>query len=223
MTWYVESRDKRWMRLFGTLLLFPLCLASQSERPYYGLLRGVLLESNARAGSGELTVRAQDNRLFRYRFDSRTYVEREDVLVDGASLLPGDILEIVSDRSPDVRVRYARTIHVILPPPALHPLSMGRVWAYSRPDRDRRAMREPDLTLAGVVFRIDGSEILVHTRQQGDQKVLLRPDTRYFQNGTEVDSDALKPNTRIFIEAGKNLRDEIEAYQVVWGSILRPQ
>ena len=211
------------MRLCGMLLLFAPCLAAQSDRPYFGLLRGVLLESNARAGSGELTVRAQDNRLFRYRFDSRTYVEREDVLVDGASLLPGDVLEIVSDRSPDVRVRYARTIHVILPPPALHPLSAGRVWAYSRPDRDRPAMRETDLTLAGVVFRIDGSQISIHTRQEGDRRVLLRADTRYFQNGTEVDSTAMKPNTRIFIEAGKTLRDEIEAYQVVWGSIFRPQ
>jgi hypothetical protein len=209
------------MRLFGMLLLWALCLAAQSERPFYGLIRGVLLESRAGGGSGELTVRTPDNRLFRYQFDSRTYIEREDVLIDGRSLLPGDKLEIVSDRSPDARVRYARTIHVILPPPALHPLSASGVWAYRRPDQP--ASREPNLTLAGVVFRADGRQMVVHTREEGDRTVLLRPDTRYLQNGNEVDSGALKLNTRIFILGGKNSRDEIEAYQVVWGSIFRPQ
>ena len=221
MAWYFGSKGKRRVRFFGTMLLWALCLAAQSERPYNGLLRGVLLERSGRKGSGELTIRTPDNRLFRYQFDSRTYIEREDVLIDGGSLLQGDRLEIVSDRSPDARVRYARTIHVILPPPALHPLSMGRIWASRRPDE--RVLREPNLTLAGVVFRVDGGQMLVHTREEGDRAVLLRADTRYFQNGSEVDAEALKLNTRIFIEGGKNLRDEIEAYQVVWGDIFKPQ
>ena len=35
-------------------------------------------------------------------------------------------------------------------------------------------------------------------------------------------SASLHPNMRVFIRAGKNLDDEIEAYQVVWGEILTP-
>jgi hypothetical protein len=29
-------------------------------------------------------------------------------------------------------------------------------------------------------------------------------------------------NERVFVRGGRNLEDEIEAYQVVWGGILRP-
>jgi hypothetical protein len=29
-------------------------------------------------------------------------------------------------------------------------------------------------------------------------------------------------NARVFVRAGRNLDDNIEAYQVMWGDILRP-
>jgi hypothetical protein len=28
---------------------------------------------------------------------------------------------------------------------------------------------------------------------------------------------------RVFVRAGKNLYDEVEAYQVIWGAILNPR
>jgi len=37
-----------------------------------------------------------------------------------------------------------------------------------------------------------------------------------------VEPDALKPNTRVFVRAGKDIYGEIEAYQVIWGAILQP-
>jgi len=37
-----------------------------------------------------------------------------------------------------------------------------------------------------------------------------------------VEAADLKPNTRVFVRAGKNLEDQIEAYQIVWGEILQP-
>jgi hypothetical protein len=38
-----------------------------------------------------------------------------------------------------------------------------------------------------------------------------------------VDADSLKPNMRVFVRAGKDLYNEVEAYQVIWGTILSPR
>ena len=62
-------------------------------------------------------------------------------------------------------------------------------------------------------------------RNQG--RCLLRPhnpsDTRYLEDGQVVDLAQLKPNMRVFVRAGKDLYNEVEAYQVIWGKILAPQ
>ena len=44
-----------------------------------------------------------------------------------------------------------------------------------------------------------------------------------FADGESVDLAKLKPNTRVFIRAGKDIWDQVEAYQVVCGGILQPQ
>ena len=31
-----------------------------------------------------------------------------------------------------------------------------------------------------------------------------------------------KPTTRVFVRAGKNLDDQVEAYQIIWGDIMEP-
>ena len=64
--------------------------------------------------------------------------------------------------------------------------------------------------------------MVLRTRTQGDVEVVLRGDTRYFAGGRKTDSSELRVNTRVFVRAGHNLDDEIEAYQVVWGAILQP-
>ena len=43
------------------------------------------------------------------------------------------------------------------------------------------------------------------------------------ENGEIVEAANLRPNMRVFVRAGKDLYDQLEAYQVVWGDILRPQ
>jgi hypothetical protein len=79
------------------------------------------------------------------------------------------------------------------------------------------------LTMAGVVLRRSEGSLVLRTRFDGEQTVLLRPDTRYLESGSQVASSALKVNTRIFVRGGKNLDQEIEAYQVIWGEILLPR
>jgi len=79
-----------------------------------------------------------------------------------------------------------------------------------------------NLTFSGVIARLAADRLVLHTRLDGEKTILLRDDTRYLDNGTDVDAADLKANTRVFVRAGKNLEDQVEAYQVIWGAILEP-
>jgi hypothetical protein len=189
--------------------------------PSAALIRGVLLERDAQAAGGQFSVRTADNQVFRYQFDRKTYVERERDLIDVPRLKPGEKVEVVSDSVPGSALRYARTIHVLDDPPPPRPLTMGRYRAYR--SSDDRNIPTGNLTYSGVVFRITADRLVLHTRAGGEQAIQLRKDTRYLQNGDIVDADKLALNTRVFIRAGKDLYDQVEAYQVIWGTILDPK
>ena len=200
------------------LLLGALTAAAQT--PPAALVRGVLLECDAKA-PGEFSIRAADNQVLRYHFDLKTYVERENQMIDIQRLSPGEKLEVLSDKVPDSLLRYARTVHVVEAPPPARPLSAGRYRALRRP-ADDLPVRTGNLTYAGVVFRITPDRIFLHLRDGSEQSIALRKDTRYLQNGALVESGSLKPNMRVFVKAGKDVYDVVEAYQVIWGRILDP-
>ncbi len=50
----------------------------------------------------------------------------------------------------------------------------------------------------------------------------MRPDTRFVRDGRTVEAASLKVNARVFVRGARNLDGAVEAYQVVWGEILRP-
>lgn len=208
------------MRTVRMLLFLPIALAGQTA-PSAGLVRGILLERDAQTASGEFSVRVADNQVFRYQFDRKTYVERDQQAIDCARLRPGERVEVVSDEAPGSVLRYARAVHVLSDPAPVRSLSSGRLRAY-RSATDR-AIPTGTLAFAGVVFRLNGDRVMLHTRDAGDQTILLRRDTRYLQDGGVVEAGDLKPNMRVFVRAGKTLYNEIEAYQVIWGQILMPQ
>ena len=183
------------------------------------LVRGVVLECDTRP-SGELSIRTADNEVLRYQFDAKTYAEREEHLIEAGRVKPGEQVEVISDRMPGSLVRYARTIHVIQPTPPPRPLSQGRLRAYN-PKQD--PVRTGNLTYSGVVYRLSDERVLIHTREAGDLAILLRKDTRYLQDGVVVEPADLKLNMRVFVRAGKDLYGEVEAYQVIWGTILTPR
>jgi hypothetical protein len=167
-----------------------------------------------------VSIRTSDNQVLRYQFDTKTYAEREDRLIEAARLAPGEQVEIVSDRTPGTLLRYARTIHVIQPAPPPRPLSQGRLRAYNP---KIETVRTGNLSYSGVVYRLNADRVMIHTREAGDLAILLRKDTRYLQDGKVVDAADLKPNMRVFVSAGRDLYNEVEAYQVVWGTILTPR
>ena len=216
------------VRTMGLALAFPLMVCAQA--PPAGdaaraFVRGVLLERDAQVITGELSVRAPDNHVLRYRFDAKTHVEREQQILDVAHLQPGDKVEVDSDAAPDSPLRYARAIRVIEPEPPPRTLNRIRTALWARADRsaiDPWFFPRGNLTFAGVVFRVTPEHVLLHTRA-GDETILLRSDTRYLENGGSVDAASLKPNLRVFVRAGRNIYDQLEGFQVVWGKILEPR
>lgn len=204
---------------WGVVFLGAWSLAAETA-PSAALVRGVLLERDSQLASGQFSVRLADNQVFRYQFDRRTYVERDQQLVDVPRLRPGEKVEVVSDSLPGSVLRYARTIHVIYDAPPARPPSLGRLRSANRLAEERVPLGT--LTYAGVVFRLSGERLVLHTRDGHEQALLLRKDTRYLRNGEIVDPATLQMNTRVFVRAGKDLWDQLEAYQVIWGKILEP-
>ena len=207
------------MRLLGLMLV---ALAVQAQTPGTPpLLRGVILERDAQTAGGQFSVRAADSQVYRFQFDRKTYVERDQQLIDVPRLVPGEKVEVVSDTVAGSVLRYARTVHVLQDVTPPRPQSASRFRA-NRPSIERN-LPTGNLTYSGVVYRLTGERLILHTREQGDQAILLRKDTRYLENGENVDGTTLRPNMRVFVRAGKDLYDQVEAYQVVWGSILDPK
>jgi hypothetical protein len=208
------------MRLLWGVLFLAASLSAADTPTSGALVRGVLLERDTQPASGQFSVRLADNQVFRYQFDRKTYVEREQQLLDVPRLRPGEKVEVLSDSLPGSVLRYARTVHVIYDAPAPRPPSLGRLRSAERLAEERIPLGT--LTYAGVVFRLSGDRLVLHTRNGGEQALLLRKDTRYLKNGEIVDAATLGMNTRVFVRAGKDLWDQLEAYQVIWGNILAP-
>jgi len=210
------------MRMAAGCLLVAVFATAQTPAPSAAaLVRGVLLERDPQTTGGQFSVRTADNQVLRYQFDRKTYVEREHDLIDVPRLKPGEKVEVVSDAVPGSALRYARTVHVLDDAPPPRPMTAGRYRAYRT--SDDRNLPTGNLTYSGVVFRINPERLMLHTRTGGEQSIQLRKDTRYLQNGEIVEADKLALNTRVFIRAGKDIYDQVEAYQVIWGTILDPK
>lgn len=187
-----------------------------------GFTRGTLLERDADANRGEFAIRLADNEVLRYRYDAHTYVEEFDLSVNMPRLKPGEQVVVVSDNLDGTFLRYARTVHVVGGEQRAKPRTATFVPLHHFTLQDERLVPRGDLTYAGVIGEIAGERIVLHTREAGDQTILLRKDTRYLENGETVGANALKPNQRVFVRAGRDFSGQIEGYQVIWGQILDP-
>jgi hypothetical protein len=203
------------MRACCLLLLAPLIAGAQFPSPEQ---TGVVLERDSSA-AGEFAIRAPDNQVYRYQFTEKTSVERDTLTGNIGHLRVGDQVSVQSDPVDGSLLRYARAIRVLsgAQPPAL-PDSRLRPSTLSFLDRTTQTA---NLTFTGVVARCTAQTLVLHTRT-GDQTLLIRHDTRYVDNGDTVEAAKLQPNMRVFVRAGKNLYEQVEAYQVIWGQILEP-
>jgi hypothetical protein len=209
------------MRLNGKRALLSLAalgMAWAQPGAPIGMTRGALMTWSGTARLGEFLFRNADNIVYRCSYDDKTYFERDRERIFIGGTHQGDRLEVLSDRRDGSAQCYARIVHV---------LDAATVRAAAARPKTRVGPTEVfalrgDLTFAGVVIRINAESLLLRTRAGARKTILLRADTRYLGGGEPLDRNALQLNTPVFIRAGRNLEDEVEAFQIVWGDILEP-
>jgi len=80
-----------------------------------------------------------------------------------------------------------------------------------------------NVTFSGVVRRLSPNILVLRTREEPEKLVLLRDDTRFLDSGFPADLSRLAVNTRVFVRGGKNIENDLEAYQIIWGEIAGPK
>lgn len=196
-----------------------------NAQPPLGIVRGRVLECDSAKPAGQFSIRTEKNQVFRFSFDAKTYAERNEQQIPIGKLQPGDQVEIICDKAPATTLRYARTVDVVEPtrqtPQLRAAIERFQTYStYSSPLDD--LFPRGNLTFSGVVRQLNEERLVLRMREGGDKVIQLRPDTKYIEDGARVQVSVLKPNTRVFVRAGTNLDNEVEAYQVVWGRILMP-
>ena len=198
-------------------VIIPLALAAilaAEEPPPIGILRGRFVKFTGGDTRGEFTLTTADNRTYSCIYDEKTYFENNRLRVSAGALTTDDTIEVVSDRAKAAGRCYARTVHVVNESQA----SKSRTRPYKLVTE--HIAPRGDLTLSGVVLRVGVDRMIVRTRTEGEKTVRLRQDTKYVSGGSLVEPAMLTPNLRVFIRAGRNLENDIEAYQIAWGEIL---
>ena len=185
-----------------------------AQRPApIGTLLGSVVEVSS---SGLIDFKAGSGALLRCRYDDATVTERSHNRVETATLIPSEAIEITTDRK--LGACYAQKIRVIdkAALEAKIPLRPTRLAILDQ------LFPRGNLTYAGVVLRHNNDTLVLRTRTEGEKILRLRDDTKFLDSGTPGDLSKLVPNTRVFVRAGKNLENELEVYQIIWGRIEGP-
>ena len=199
------------------MLMAVLALIAQfGAQPMMGIIRGPLI---SREGC-ILLVEIAEGKQTTCTFDIRTGMERDGQRIEAAALAVGDRLEMVTDNRPGGC--YIRTVHVLDVPvqnqgPGRRP-SMKREYS----NATERFAPRGDMTATGLVVELSDAWITIRTRGEGNKQFLLRHDTRFVGDGMRTVREALARGTRVFLRAGRNFEGVVEAYQVIWGEILKP-
>ncbi len=199
-------------------LIAAVPLLAQQEGPI-GILRGDAVDRQGTTLAGSIVLKSTDEHEYRCHYDTYSYLERDGNRIGPIAIKSGDHLEIVADHKPGSDTCYARSIHVLLD---VIPVNPGYRIRQRRSIADQIFPRG-NITQAGVIVRLTPELIVLHTRHDGEQTFRLRRDTRYLDSGVSADFSKLAINIRVSIRASKNLDDELEVFQVVWGQIDGPK
>lgn len=195
----------------ASLLLFA-CLAvagAQTPAP-----RGVFRGSIVKVTGNVLELKTTTENEYTCEFDNHTYMERDGQRVFAGALKTGEPVEIITDIRGSAC--YTRTLRFI---PSQSRLTTIRPYRSSIDHIFPRG----NITFAGIVRRFNAQMLVLRTRSDAEKIILLRDDTRYLDSGVPVDFSKLAINTRVFIRGGKNIENDLEAYQVIWGEIAGPR
>jgi hypothetical protein len=212
----IESMNPR----RGVLLIGVLAsIMWAEEAPPRGIVRGSITAWEGSDARGTFSLQTDASRVVRCGFDSKSYMERDHTRIMISSITPLEIVEVLVDSSPEIRCRAL--ILRVLPPPNSRP-----AYGMHAVSTTTRAIEwfapRGNLTFGGVIVVVRAESMVLRTRRDGDKAFVLRKDTRYTADGTPTDSRDLRVNTPVYIRAGRNLDNQLEAYSVSWGEILKP-
>jgi hypothetical protein len=210
-----------WAKASFGIVLAMTSVWAQENAPA-GFLKGDFLSWTGTPRSGQFVFQSAGNRIYSCTYDDKTYIERDKRYVTIAGAEKGDRLEIVSDYRNNSTVCYARLVHILDPQRAhVVPGVRSRATASNRPFEVFGP--RGNMTLSGLVMGVGTNVLTLKSRRGEYQTIHLRADTRYSDEGQTAEAGNLRVNTLVFIRCSRNLENEVEAYQVVWGEILRPE
>jgi hypothetical protein len=207
---------QRWAGIGGNaaLLLIALMMGAalgQTAMPA-GIVRGAFISFTGSTATGELVIRGSGNTLYACSYDARTYVERLGERIQARQLSGGEPIEILADRKYGSAACYTRMVQVVNP----HPLQ--RIGLVTTRPPDSLAPRG-DIAFGGTIVACVDGVLTVRTRTV-DMRLRLRRDTRFLHDGLRVDPDQAPVNAHVFIRAGRDIYGDLEAFEVIWGSIV---
>ncbi|MFN3325213.1 MAG: hypothetical protein ACK5AZ_17090 [Bryobacteraceae bacterium] len=209
------------MKLLTISLLLVGGLHAQDAAPA-GLLKGRLLIRSGNDTSGVITLRTMEYRVYRCHFDEKTLVQNERQRIAMDELRAGDDVEVLTDRDPESGRCYVRSIRLTPPPLLQSRRPPGRSGSGFTRLPLETILPRGNLTYAGIVIRVSDERLVLKTRSDGHKTIVLRSDTRFSDSGIPSDVSSLPMNRHVFVRAGRNIENQIEAYFVAWGDILRP-
>ena len=185
-------------------------------KPPLGILRGELSSWTGSWDGGALQLKLDSGMDYECQFNSRTFFDRDRSRISVGRLRPGDLLEIVSDRTSVGSACFARMVKIVAKLQD-DPVIWGQVTRATEHFAPRG-----DLIYSGIIVEHANNGFVLRTRAGQRIQIRLRSDTRFVQNGLPSGRDILSINGVVFVRAGLGLAEEVEAYQVAAGEILQP-
>ncbi|MCS7023785.1 MAG: hypothetical protein NZV14_03205 [Bryobacteraceae bacterium] len=191
-------------------------LESTATKPLAPLVRGVFQQWTGSKVNGLFQFQTSDTQLHVCAFSQRTYFESDHRRASIASIQTGNLVEVLSERVAEPPNCRALIVRVVVESSAL------RVRRPFSPPSEPILPRG-NLLLSGIVVRTDENALLLRTRRGQSHWIQLRRDTRFGAEGAAVTREDLPLNRPVQIRAGRGLENDLEAYSIVWGEILKPR
>jgi hypothetical protein len=201
------------MRCF--LVLGIVTLAFGQPRPPLGILRGDLLSWEGTWQNGVLQLRLDSGIDYSCQTSTATFFERDRTRIHPAKLRSGEKVQVMSDRTSPGAKCFARMVKIVSEHEA--PFQWGSVRRATESFAPRGS-----LVYAGVVVHQEEGAFTMRVRGGERQRIVLRHDTRFLDNGAAAGPEILVANRQVYVRAGFNTEEEVEAYQVISGEILQP-
>ncbi len=207
-------------------LLAAAALAFGQDGPPVQVIRGELVSWQVRGLAGDMAVRTSEGAVHTCVVKPDTYLTRQTMRITPVGVKVGDTVEVVADLRAGTGTCTALTVYVS-PPEIKQRAHKGFGRPITMPIPQPRNLLDGllprgRLTYAGIVSSMDNKRLVLRTRKQGEKSFALREDTIFSDSGREVDPEALRMQTSVYVRASQTFDGDLEVYQIIWGEILVP-